>query len=217
MVFKKNILRYKPSDLNTKSLSEANAALSVAGILRCLLDRDPCFTYINLCVGQPCLSGTWYLRWSSFSGSFHCTICLHSTDSLSSPLLHWHLSLTSCSPIHPPGYGCLLIYAVGLISWLIFSHSPCYLLIYILCLFPTPAPLRAWCYFIYGRESLFSTACSLCCCHDLLQHQLIIPNIATLQVPCSAILWASLVEFSSWGHLASWSSASFLLYSLFST
>lgn len=117
----------------------------------------------------------------------------------------------------PPGYGCLLIYAVGLISWLIFSHSPCYLLIYIPCLFPSPAPLRSQCYFIYGKESLFSTACSLCCCHDLLQYQLIIPNIATLQVLCFSILWASLVEFSSWGHLTGWSSASFLWYSLFST
>lgn len=43
------------------------------------------------------------------------------------------------------------------------------------------------------------------------------PKYATLQVPCSSILWASLVEFSSWGHLASWSCASFLWYSLFST
>lgn len=205
----KKILRYKTGDLNTKSLFEANVVLSVARILYCLFDCDLCFTYINLFVGQPCLSWIWYLRWSSFSDSFHCTICLHSTNCLLSRLFHWHLCLTSCSSIHPPGYGCLLIYAVGLISWLIFSHSPCYLLIYIACLFPSPASLRSQCYFIYGRESLFSTACSLCFCHDLLLCQLIIPNIATFKVPCFSILCASLVELSSWGHLTSWSSAFF--------
>lgn len=144
-----------------------------------------CASLILICfVGQPCLSWIRYLRWSTFSDSFHNTICLHSTDSLFSRLFHWHLCLTSCSSIHPPGYGCLLIYAVGLISWLIFSHSPCYLLIYIVCLFPSPASLESQCYFIYGRESLFSTACSLCFCHDLLQYQLIIPNTAMLNVPC---------------------------------
>lgn len=177
-------------------LFEANVVLSDASVLYCLFSCDLCFTYINLFVGQPCLSWILYLRWSSFSDSFHCTICLHSTDSLFSRLFHWHLCLTSCSSIHPWGYGCLLIYAVGLISWLIFSHSPCYLLIYIICLFPSPASLRPQCYFIYGKESLFSTARSLCFCHNLLQNQLIIPNISKIIVLCFSTLCASLVEFS---------------------
>lgn len=147
----------------------------------------------------------------------HCTIYLHSTDSLSSWLFHWHLCLTLCSSINPPGYGCLLIYAVGLISWLIFSHSPCYLLIYTVYLFPSPASLRSQHYFIYGREWLFSTAYSLCFCCDLLQYQLLIPSLARLQVPWFSILHASLVGFFSMGHLSSWISAIFLLQSLLST
>lgn len=47
VVFKK-ILRYKTSDLNTKSLFEANVVLSVARIPYSLFDCDLCFTYINL-------------------------------------------------------------------------------------------------------------------------------------------------------------------------
>lgn len=161
----------------------------MARILCCLFDCQLWFTYIN------CWADLLNMN-LVFEVEFFPRL-LSTAPFLFSPLFHWHLCLTSCSSIHPPGYGCLFIYAVGLISWLIFSCSPCYLFIYIVCLFPSPASLRSQCCFIYGRESLFSTACSLCFCHDLLQYQLIMPNIAKLRVLCFSVLCVSLVEFSS--------------------